>query len=79
VGNGEFGEIPTHPREAFCAEIKGVIVGDRENEVKEEDLHKMPYLKGSGFGGFKEAPTCAFLVATRGDRGCGFGWLLGTK
>ena len=34
-----------HIQEKVLAEIKRVVVGDGEKEVKEEDLHKLPYLK----------------------------------
>uniref|UniRef100_A0A2N9GD48 Cytochrome P450 89A2 n=1 Tax=Fagus sylvatica TaxID=28930 RepID=A0A2N9GD48_FAGSY len=48
-----------HIQEKLFVEIKGVV-GDRENEVKEEDLNKMPYLKAVVLEGLRKAPTCAF-------------------
>ncbi|XP_050221244.2 cytochrome P450 89A2-like [Mercurialis annua] len=42
-------------QEKLCMEIKQVT-GDGEKEVKEEDLHKMPYLKGVILEGLRKHP-----------------------
>uniref|UniRef100_A0A2N9HL37 Cytochrome P450 n=1 Tax=Fagus sylvatica TaxID=28930 RepID=A0A2N9HL37_FAGSY len=49
-----------HIQEKLFVEIKGVV-GDRENEVKEEDLNKMPYLKAVVLEGLRRHPP-AHLV-----------------
>jgi cytochrome P450 len=44
------------------AEIKGVVVGDGEKEVKEEDLHKLPYLKAVVLEGLRRHPPAHFVL-----------------
>ncbi|KAE8077536.1 hypothetical protein FH972_016093 [Carpinus fangiana] len=43
------------------AEIKGVV-GDGEKEVKEEDLHKLPYLKAVVLEGLRRHPPGHFVL-----------------
>ncbi|KAE8077525.1 hypothetical protein FH972_016082 [Carpinus fangiana] len=49
-------------QERVLAEIKGVVVGDGEKEVKEEDLHKLPYLKAVVLEGLRRHPPGHFLL-----------------
>ena len=50
-----------HIQEKLFVEIKGVV-GDRENEVKEEDLNKMPYLKAVVLEGLRRHPPAHFVL-----------------
>uniref|UniRef100_A0A2N9GKN8 Cytochrome P450 n=1 Tax=Fagus sylvatica TaxID=28930 RepID=A0A2N9GKN8_FAGSY len=50
-----------HIQEKLFVEIKGVV-GDRENEVKEEDLNKMPYLKAVVLEGLRRHPPGHFVL-----------------
>ncbi|KAE8077528.1 hypothetical protein FH972_016085 [Carpinus fangiana] len=49
-------------QERVLAEIKGVVVEDGEKEVKEEDLHKLPYLKAVVLEGLRRHPPGHFVV-----------------
>ncbi|XWS65005.1 hypothetical protein CRYUN_Cryun05aG0053600 [Craigia yunnanensis] len=49
-----------HVQEKLYMEIKG-IVGDAAEEVKEDDLHKMPYLKAVVLEGLRRHPPAHFL------------------
>ncbi|GLT55550.1 hypothetical protein SLA2020_286620 [Shorea laevis] len=51
-----------HIRERVLAEIKGVVVGDGEKEVKEEDLQKLPYLKAVVLEGLRRHPPGHFVL-----------------
>jgi cytochrome P450 len=53
-----------YPRvqEKVLAEIKGFVVGDGEKEVKEEDLHKLPYLKAVVLEGLRRHPPLHFVA-----------------
>ncbi|KAJ6740788.1 FLAVONOID 3'-MONOOXYGENASE-RELATED [Salix purpurea] len=53
-------------QEKLFVEIKGVVQDGEEN-IKEEELQKMPYLKAVILEGPKEAPASPFRVATCGD------------
>ena len=48
-----------HIQEKLFVEIKGVV-GDRQKEVKEEDLNKMPYLKAVVLEGLRRHPPAHF-------------------
>jgi cytochrome P450 len=50
-----------HIQEKVLAEIKGVMK-DGENEVKEEDLHKLPYLKAVVLEGLRRHPPAHFVL-----------------
>ncbi|KAE8077531.1 hypothetical protein FH972_016088 [Carpinus fangiana] len=49
-------------QERVLAEIKGVVLGDGEKEVKEEDLHKLPYLKAVVLEGLRRHPPGHFVL-----------------
>ncbi|KAG6655368.1 hypothetical protein CIPAW_05G211700 [Carya illinoinensis] len=51
-----------HVQEKLWAEIKGVVGGHAEKEVKEEDLHKMPYLKAVVLEGLRRHPPGHFVL-----------------
>ncbi|GLT55548.1 hypothetical protein SLA2020_286600 [Shorea laevis] len=49
-------------QERVLAEIKGVVVGEGEREVKEEDLQKLPYLKAVVLEGLRRHPPGHFVL-----------------
>ncbi|XVF42807.1 hypothetical protein PTKIN_Ptkin01aG0395500 [Pterospermum kingtungense] len=49
-----------HVQEKLYTEIKGVV-GDAAEEVKEDDLHKMPYIKAVVLEGLRRHPPAHFL------------------
>jgi cytochrome P450 len=51
-----------HVQERVLAEIEGVVVGDGERKVKEEDLHKLPYLKAVVLEGLRRHPPGHFVL-----------------
>ncbi|XP_059433988.1 cytochrome P450 89A2-like [Corylus avellana] len=51
-----------HVRERVLGEIKGVVVGDGEKEVKEEDLNKLGYLKAVVLEGLRRHPPSRFVL-----------------
>ncbi|XVF06820.1 hypothetical protein REPUB_Repub06bG0083600 [Reevesia pubescens] len=56
-----------HVQEKLFMEIKGVV-GEGEEEVKEDDLQKMPYLKAIVLEGLRRHPPAHFLLPHRVTR-----------
>ncbi|KAE8077527.1 hypothetical protein FH972_016084 [Carpinus fangiana] len=51
-----------HIQDKVLVEIKEVVVEDGENEVKEEDLQKLPYLKAVVLEGLRRHPPAHFVL-----------------
>lgn len=52
-------------QERLVEEIRGVMVGREENEIKEEDLQKLPYLKAVILEGLRRHPPLHFVAPHR--------------
>ncbi|TKY67909.1 steroid 17alpha-monooxygenase or 17alpha-hydroxyprogesterone aldolase [Spatholobus suberectus] len=52
-------------QERVVEEIRGVMVGREDREVKEEDLHKLPYLKAVILEGLRRHPPLHFVAPHR--------------